>query len=100
MNRVIPYLLVGLVVLGFVALAWLLNAIQDRLYAGIAALILYILRNEWKIGNLEERVESLETQLAASAAPAASAPTLAELGDLRNPTPEQLARGLGQDPKE
>jgi hypothetical protein len=84
MNRLIPYLLVGLVVLGFVALAWLLDAVKDRVTAVVLALILYILHSQWKIGNLEQRVESLENQLAASAAPAASAPTLAELGDLRD----------------
>ena len=99
MNRVIPYLLVGVFVLGLFVLSWLLNAVQDRVTVVVTALILYILRNEWKLATVEERLESLEKKLAAPSDPSAGGPSLAELGDLRNPTPEQLARGLGQDPK-
>ncbi|MFQ3652297.1 MAG: hypothetical protein SNJ75_18430 [Gemmataceae bacterium] len=60
MNRGIPWLVVGTLVLALFALGWILDQVQDRvLLVGTAlilllgtALILYILPNEWKLATL------------------------------------------------
>jgi fucose permease len=52
MNRLIPYLLVGVFVLGLFVLSWLLDAVKDRVTVVVAALILYILCNEWRVATL------------------------------------------------
>jgi hypothetical protein len=51
----------------------------------------------WRVQQLEHRLRAVEERL--SAEPAKSADPLAELGDLRNPSPDAVRRAVEAEPK-
>ena len=96
MPRFVTFLILALILAGVTGLGILLNQVDDKFLLLTFALVGYTLVCQLEIGDLKKRVRVLETQWASRQAAEGGSAALPDLGDLKNPTPEHLARALGQ----
>jgi hypothetical protein len=97
MRALAPFLVLLAVCVGITALGFLMGQVDDKnLLLALSVVAVYGLCR-WDNEDLRKQVARLERQLA-DMQRVSDDPTggLSELGDLRNPSPEQVARALGE----
>jgi|ERR1043165_8878139 hypothetical protein len=84
-------------VIGVCAAVTVLGVLAQNI-PGVAlsiGVLLVLLGIDWRCAALEKRIKQLEEEVACQRAHGSATDPVASLGDLKNPSPDQLAKVLG-----